>query len=33
MFLIGLTFFEGILDISGRGSDALVENALPVGPC
>jgi hypothetical protein len=30
-FVVGLAFFEGILNISGRGSDALVEYALPVG--
>lgn len=31
VFLVGLTFFEGVVNISGRGSDALVEYALPAG--
>jgi len=31
VFLIGLAFFEGVLNISGRGSDALVSYALPIG--
>jgi hypothetical protein len=30
-FVVGLVFFEGILNISGRGSDALVDYALPLG--
>lgn len=31
VFLIGLAFFEGVLNISGRGSDALVAYAVPIG--
>lgn len=30
-FVVGLGFFEGIVNISGRGSDALVEYAVPLG--
>jgi hypothetical protein len=31
LFVIGVVFFEGLLNISGRGSSALVDYALPVG--